>query len=53
MKKLIACLMLGLLTLGALAGCYQTGKVAGETADTVEKGAEDTKEGYKDARDGK
>lgn len=51
MKKLITCLMLGLLAVGALTGCYQTGRVAGDTADTVEEGAEETKEGYEDARD--
>lgn len=51
MKRILVCLMLALLSLSASSGCYSTGKVAGDTVDAAEEGAQETKEGYEDARD--
>ncbi len=61
MKRAVFFTLLLLLPVFAMSGCYQTGKVAGETvkgAETgasevkqgVEKGASDLKKGYEEGK---
>lgn len=51
-KKLCLSLLLALFVFTA-AGCYQTGKVAGEAVKGVEHGVKDLQRGYEHGHDGK
>jgi hypothetical protein len=48
-KRILSALLLG-VTLTALAGCYTTGRVTGEAAEGVERGADQFQEGYQEGR---
>ncbi|MBI5446019.1 MAG: hypothetical protein HY900_33000 [Deltaproteobacteria bacterium] len=49
-KRILSALLLGLVTLTSLAGCYATGRATGEAAKGVEQGAQEFKEGYQEGR---
>jgi len=53
LKKLLSCLLLSMLVVSSLSGCYQMGRAGGKTTEAVEEGAQDTKQGYEDAREEK
>jgi len=52
MKKAIALAIALMLCAWLGAGCYTTGKVAGDTVKGVEDGAKDLKKGYEDGKKG-
>lgn len=53
MKKALLIGMLISLTLCFTAGCYQTGKVAGEAVKGMEEGAKDLQKGYEHGKSSK
>lgn len=53
MKKILLMAMLIALSLGFSAGCYQTGKTAGEAVKGMEDGAKDLQKGYEHGKSGK
>lgn len=53
MKKTLIAAMLICLSLGFAAGCYQTGKAAGEAVKGVEDGVDNMKKGYEHGKSDK
>jgi hypothetical protein len=53
MKKVLLIGMLISLTFCFIAGCYQTGKVAGEAVKGMEEGAKDLQKGYEHGKSSK
>jgi hypothetical protein len=47
-KRIVVALLLAALSLAAVTGCYQTGKIAGEGVKETKEGASDMKQGYKE-----
>ncbi|MCB2193339.1 MAG: hypothetical protein KQI62_17330 [Deltaproteobacteria bacterium] len=50
MKRMFVAALILCLSSVFIAGCYTTGKVAGDTVQGVEKGAKDLKKGYEDGK---
>jgi predicted RNase H-like HicB family nuclease len=50
LKATLAILVLISLTLSSLTGCHSMGKATGKTADEVEEGADEFKEGYREGK---
>ncbi len=50
MKKAIALAIALMLCAAMAAGCYTTGKVAGDTVKGVQEGAKDLQKGYEDGK---
>lgn len=46
MKRLLVAALLVCLSSVFIAGCYTTGKIAGDTVQGVESGAKDLQKGY-------
>ncbi len=53
MAKTICLALLLAFSMLAAAGCYQTGKVAGEAVKGVEQGVKDLQRGFEHGHDGK
>ena len=53
MKRILLIAMLISLSLCFTAGCYQTGKVAGEAVKGMEDGAKDLQKGYEHGKSDK
>lgn len=53
MKRALIIATLLCLSFGFTAGCYQTGKVAGEAVKGVENGVKDMQKGYEHGKSSK
>jgi hypothetical protein len=51
LKKILAALMIGVLSFGFLTSCHTMGEVTGEAAEEVEEGAEEFEKGYEEEKD--
>jgi len=50
MKRLLIAALILCLSSVFVAGCYTTGKIAGDTVQGVQDGAKDLKKGYEDGK---
>lgn len=53
MKRTLIISLLLILTLGLSAGCYQTGRTAGEVVKSAEDGIDNIQKGYEHGKTGK
>ncbi len=51
MKKLFLTIMLMILTVFFLTGCYSAGKITGKAVNKVEEWTEDFRKGYEDVKE--
>jgi len=48
LKKIFEIIIIGFLCIFCFSGCYSAGKATGKAVQTIEKGVEEFRNGYKD-----